>query len=119
MSTATPTRIPKINHGGTGPAPAAHPAEPKALPEPVEPAVSFFDPQLTPGQRQILTAELPRLFRMIARGKYAAVVDLLDDLAGQAPAVDKVLAAETQRRRDTAAARPTLALALGNARRTT
>jgi hypothetical protein len=114
VSTATPTRLPKINDTGTGPTPAAHPTAPKL----VEPAPTFFDPTLTPGQRQILTAELPRLFRMIARGKYVAVVDLLDDLAGQAPAVDKVLAAETQRRRDTAAARPTLALTLGRNRRT-
>lgn len=116
MSTETPTRLPKINHALV----ATHPTAPKVT--------KFFDPDLTPGQRRVLTAELPRLFRMLNGpdehgvgprnpGRTLAVVELLVDLAGQAPEVDAVIAAEAARRRETAAARPTLALALGQNRK--
>jgi hypothetical protein len=77
--------------------------------------VTFEDPPLTQGQKRVFEGERARLFRMLdARtpAKDAAVLELLDDMAGQAPAVDQVIAEEAQRRRDTADARPTVALAL-------
>jgi hypothetical protein len=76
------------------------------------PAVDFHDPRLTRGQAQLLRAEQPRLFRMLKvrdhrrLAKLAAVLELLEDLAEQAPAVDDALAFEDERRRSTAAARP-------------
>jgi hypothetical protein len=80
-----------------------------------DPAVTFEDPPLTQGQKRVFEGERARLFRMLdARtpAKDAAVLEWLDDMAGQAPAVDQVIAEEAQRRRDTADARPTVALAL-------
>jgi hypothetical protein len=81
----------------------------------VEAEARAVDPNLTAGQRRLLQAEQARLFRMLddrRPGRLEAVLVLLDDLAQQAPAVDDVLESERQRRRDTAAARPTIALAL-------
>lgn len=120
MSTATPTHIPRINHPFT-PAGPARLTPPKGLPLPAEPAVTYFGPDLTAGQRQVYGHAQPQLFRMLDRrtpGATLAVVELLADLAEQAPAVDEVLSKERQRRRETAAARPTLALALGQNRKT-
>jgi hypothetical protein len=64
-----------------------------------------FDPDLTPGQDRVLTAELPRLFRLLdARddrrrlANLAAVLVILDDLHEQVPAVDEAL--REQRVRD-------------------
>jgi hypothetical protein len=80
------------------------------------PAVDFHDPRLTRGQAQVLRAETPRLFRMLdvrdhrRLAKLAAVLELLDDLAEQAPAADDALALEDEHRRSAvAAARPRLA----------
>lgn len=82
------------------------------------PAVDLHDPDLTRGQAQVLRAEQSRLIRILDRrvddGRgdpraVAAVLILLEDLAGQAPAVDDELAREQERRSAAAAARPRLA----------
>lgn len=118
MSTATPTHIPRINHPFT-PAGPARLTPAKGLPVPAEPAVTYFGPDLTAGQRQVYGHAQPQLFRMLDRrtpGATLAVVEILTDLAEEAPAVDKVITEEAARRRQTAAGRPTLALALGRNR---
>jgi hypothetical protein len=90
-----------------------------------DPPVEFEDPQLTPGQKRVFDADRDRLFRFMDRRPERTsdgaldrlmIVALLQDMASQAPAVDDVLAAEQARRRETAQARPTLALALGRNR---
>jgi hypothetical protein len=69
-----------------------------------------FDPDLTPGQDRVLTAELPRLFRLldtrdgspagerIRAANIFVVLRLLQDIDEQAPAVDEAL--REQRVRD-------------------
>jgi hypothetical protein len=82
----------------------AAPSHVAGLPDPA-PVWTPFDPDLTPGQDRVLTAELPRLFRLLdARddrrrsANLAAVLVILDDLHEQAPAVDEAL--REQRVRD-------------------
>lgn len=79
-------------------------------------AVDLYEPRLTRGQAQVLRAEQPRLFRYLGRRGDPRAVDaavlLLEDLAGQAPAVDEAIAFEAERRRAAAAARPRLATVL-------
>jgi hypothetical protein len=69
----------------------------------------LYDPKLTPGQQRVLTAETPRLFRLLGRrdpAAMSAVLVLLEDLTSEASAVDADLAAEAARRHAAEAARP-------------
>lgn len=91
--------------------PATHVA---ALAEP-PPTFTPYDPPLSAGMAQVLRGERARLFRMLdvrdhrRLPKLAAVLEILEDLADQAPAVDDELARQQERRTAAAAARPRLA----------
>jgi hypothetical protein len=102
----TPPTPPTPPTGGTKTNPALVLRRPPAShvagdPDPA-PEWTPFDPDLTRGQTQVLKAEETRLFRMLSARTPRAmlgVIVLLEDLAGQAPAVDAALEEEDKRRR--------------------
>jgi hypothetical protein len=77
-------------------------------------------PQLAEGQQRVLDGKRDLLVELLndrTDDAVTAVVSVLRVLARQAPAVDHVITAEKQRRRDAAQARPTIGIALLNSTR--